>query len=382
MKNRLIAVLKQLLKVFFLFPIRENRIFFSAYSGKNYSCNPKYIAQELLKDPQMPYEMIWAFTEPQRYTDLDPRIRRVRFKSLPYLYYLLTSRVVVDNVESWSILPKRRGQLIINTWHGGGAYKGVGLKRLDTDAQLDRNMLNKHKRVDLYLSSSKCFTKMTLRDSFGYQGEVLECGMPRNDLLVKGGAEKAAQVREKLSLDPSWKLALYAPTFRADTDYRFELDAKGTLEALTRRFGGTWKLLYRAHYYLGKENYRAEDVIDVTAYDDMQELLLISDVLITDYSSSIWDFSLTEKPAFLFTPDLDAYAGERDFYTPIDTWPYPYSKDREGFVRLIEEYEEESAREKIRAHHRKLENCESGAAAARTAERIRQAAGRRPAGKR
>ena len=107
----------------------------------------------------------------------------------------------------------------------------------------------------------------------------------------------------------------------------------------------------------------------------MQELLLISDVLITDYSSSIWDFSLTGKPAFLFTPDLDAYTGERDFYTPIDSWPYPYSEDMDGFVKLIEAYDAQASEEKIRAHHQKLGNCESGAAAKACADRIRQEAG-------
>ena len=93
-------------------------------------------------------------------------IKCVKFKSIKYLYYLLTSKIVIDNVESWSILPKRTGQYVINTWHGGGAYKGVGLKRKDTSETLDKNMLRKNERISIYLSSSKVFSQMTLRESF------------------------------------------------------------------------------------------------------------------------------------------------------------------------------------------------------------------------
>lgn len=376
MKNLLIKMLQILLKVFFIFPIRKNRVFFSAYSGKSYSCNPKYICEYLMSTCGDKLDIIWAFTDPDAFADIDPRIRRVKFKSVTYLYYLLTSRVVVDNVESWSILPRRRGQYVINTWHGGGAYKGVGLRRRDTDSALDKNMLNKHKRVDLYLSSSSAFTEMTLRESFGYCGEVLECGMPRNDILKNAGAADARAIRERLGVGDDDRLVLFAPTFRRDLSFQYSLDHERVLSALTERFGGNWKFLFRAHYYLPKSGGAAESVLDVSDYPDMQELLLVSDVLITDYSSSIWDFSLTGKAGFLFMPDLDDYGSERDFYTPVDTWPYKHAVDMDSLETIIHEYDENENRERIRSHHELLGNCESGCASKLTGDRIAELCGK------
>lgn len=368
MKNILISIIKTLLRLFFVFPVKQKRIFFSAYSGKQYSCNPKYISEYLSAHYPGELEIIWAFckgAEPEK-----PGFKTVRFKSLPYLYYLLTSRVVVDNVESWSILPRRPGQFVINTWHGGGAYKGVGLRRLDTSSGMDENMLKKNERISLYLSSSRAFTEMTLRQSFHYEGEVLEVGMPRNDLLLRANQNVADTVRNRLGIVPETHIALFAPTFRHDLNFAYTLDYARTLQSLRIRFGGEWILLVRTHYYLPGGSLTPNDAMDVSNYPDMQELLLVSDVLITDYSSSIWDFSLTEKPAFLFMPDYNEYISERDFYTPVETWPYPACFDMDSLCREIASYQNEPALEKIRAHHARLGNCETGNASEAAAVRI------------
>ena len=198
MKNIIIEIGKKFLCIFFVFPIKNNRIFFSAYSGRQYSCNPKYISDWIEQNYKDEFEIIWAFNEPDAFSYLKNRnIKCVKFKSIKYLYYLLTSKIVIDNVESWSILPKRTGQYVINTWHGGGAYKGVGLKRKDTSETLDKNMLRKNERISIYLSSSKVFSQMTLRESFQYNGKIMECGMPRNDLLIKNDENKKNIIKEK-----------------------------------------------------------------------------------------------------------------------------------------------------------------------------------------
>ena len=358
MKNRIIALIKQLLKLFYLFPINKKRIVFSAYSGKQYSCNPKYITEYLMAHYPSQCEIIWAFNEPDKFRDLSNCIKKVKFKSLRYIYFVLTANVVVDNVESWSILPKRKGQTVINTWHGGGAYKGVGLKRKDASQQTSDNMLHKNQRISLYLSSSKAFTQMTLRDSFGYQGKVLEKGMPRNDLLLHHSDEFVQTVRKKLNLKPGEKVLLFAPTFRKDKNYQPKMDFEKIVNALKIRFGGEWKVFFRGHYYVQTRNFAK--TIDVSDYPDMQELLLVSDVLITDYSSSMWDFSLTKKPCFLFVPDLSAYSEERDFYTPITTWPFPYGETSKEVADHILSYSETCYRDAVRMHHQELGSAETG----------------------
>lgn len=363
MKNIIIEIGKKFLCIFFVFPIKNNRIFFSAYSGRQYSCNPKYISDWIEQNYKDEFEIIWAFNEPDAFSYLKNRnIKCVKFKSIKYLYYLLTSKIVIDNVESWSILPKRTGQYVINTWHGGGAYKGVGLKRKDTSETLDKNMLRKNERISIYLSSSKVFSQMTLRESFQYNGKIMECGMPRNDLLIKNDENKKNIIKEKLEINKKTGIVIYAPTFRHDLKYKYMLDYEKTLNALKNRFGKEWIMLIRTHYYLQSEKIESSRVKNVSDYPDMQELLLISDVLITDYSSSIWDFSLMEKPCFLFMPDYNEYIDEREFYTPIQDWPYPASFSMEDLEDKIIKYDHEIAKKRILNHHIKLGICESGMA--------------------
>lgn len=363
MKNIIIEIGKKFLCIFFVFPIKNNRIFFSAYSGRQYSCNPKYISDWIEQNYKDEFEIIWAFNEPDAFSYLKNRnIKCVKFKSIKYLYYLLTSKIVIDNVESWSILPKRIGQYVINTWHGGGAYKGVGLKRKDTSETLDKNMLRKNERISIYLSSSKVFSQMTLRESFQYNGKIMECGMPRNDLLIKNDENKKNIIKEKLGINKKTGIVIYAPTFRHDLKYKYMLDYEKTLNALKNRFGKEWIMLIRTHYYLQSEKIESSRVKNVSDYPDMQELLLISDVLITDYSSSIWDFSLMEKPCFLFMPDYNEYIDEREFYTPIQDWPYPASFSMEDLEDKIIKYDHEIAKKRILNHHIKLGICESGMA--------------------
>lgn len=363
MKNIIIEIGKKFLCIFFVFPIKNNRIFFSAYSGRQYSCNPKYISDWIEQNYKDEFEIIWAFNEPDAFSYLKNRnIKCVKFKSIKYLYYLLTSKIVIDNVESWSILPKRTGQYVINTWHGGGAYKGVGLKRKDTSETLDKNMLRKNERISIYLSSSKVFSQMTLRESFQYNGKIMECGMPRNDLLIKNDENKKNIIKEKLGINKKTGIVIYAPTFRHDLKYKYMLNYEKTLNALKNRFGKEWIMLIRTHYYLQSEKIESSRVKNVSDYPDMQELLLISDVLITDYSSSIWDFSLMKKPCFLFMPDYNEYIDEREFYTPIQDWPYPASFSMEDLEDKIIKYDYEIAKKRILNHHIKLGICESGMA--------------------
>ncbi len=370
MKNLVIETVKKLLCLFFLFPIKQNRVFFSAYSGKQYSCNPKAVSEWLLNRYPGRLEIIWAFVDPGKMHPAGDGVRTVKFKSLRYIYYLLTSKVVVDNVESWSILPKRKGQFTINTWHGGGAYKGVGLMRMDASDAMDANMLRKNERISLYLSSSRAFTQMTLLESFHYQGEVLEAGMPRNDILVNGDPERAQEIRKRLGISQAAKVVIYAPTFRHDLKYQYTLQYGRLLQALGERFGGEWVLLIRSHYYVKDDAIDSAQAINVSNYPDMQELLLISDVLITDYSSSIWDFSLMHKPGFLYMPDYQDYVNEREFYTPVDEWPYPACFSMEDLVAKIRDYDPETALKKIEEHHASLGSFERGRAAETVGERI------------
>ena len=360
------------LQLFRLLPLQP-RVNFISFSGRQYSDSPRRIS-EALRASHPEIEQVWAFNEPEKFAFLKEQgIKVVKYKSLEYLYCVMTSKVYVDNAEFWSALKFRPGQMVLETWHGGGAYKKVGGHRIDVNAREQQHAVEKMNKITLFLSSSRAFTDHVIRGAYQYHGEVLECGLPRNDDLLSPDPGLSGAVREKLGISPDAKVLLYAPTFRnSHTLDLYDVDFARLKDALEARFGGEWIILLRMHYYLA-DKVSAIDlpyVRNVTDYPDMQELLLASDVLLTDYSSCMWDFSLLHRPCFLYARDIAAYQGERDFYTPIESWPFPLASDNDGLVSAVEAFDEGAYLENVRKHHADLGSTESGTAAKQCARRI------------
>ena len=358
------------LQIFRLLPLQK-KVSFIAFSGRQYSDSPRRISELLAKEhPEI--RQVWAFNEPEKFRFLEEKgIKVVKYKSLEYLRYVMTSKVYVDNAEFWSILKFRPGQMVLETWHGGGAYKRVGGHRIDVNEREQQHAVEKMNKITLFLSSSKAFTKHVIRDAYQYRGEVLECGLPRNDELLDPAP--ATEIRMKLGIPENAKVLLYAPTFRkSHTLDLYDVDFARLKASLEGRFGGEWIILLRMHYYLSDRvsSIKLPFVRDVTAYPDMQELLLASDVLLTDYSSCMWDFSLMHRPCFLYARDIAAYRGERDFYTPIESWPFPLASDNDELASVIADFDENAYRAAVDRHHADLGSTESGTAAKQCAQRI------------
>lgn len=363
-------VLAFLLVVFRIFSLKK-RIIFSSFSGRQYSDSPKAISDYILQNhPDI--EVVWAFISPKDF-DINQKIKKVKYKSLRYIYYVLTSRIYVDNVEVWSLLRFRKGQTVIQTWHGGGAYKRVGVDRLDVSDTHKKHSTDKMNRMNIFLSSGKMFTKKVIKGAFAFCGEVLEIGLPRNDRLKKNNEAETVKIKEKLGLNADTKIVLYAPTFRNSLSLSpYTLDIELLSKTLEEKFGGEWKVLLRLHYYMENNPFEsnAGNTVDVTNYPDMQELLMVSDVLITDYSSSMWDFSLMYKPCFLYATDIEEYCGERDFYTKPESWPFPVAQDNHSLCQIIKDFDVTEYVKNVGLHHTELGNCESGNATKIISERI------------
>lgn len=377
-----------------LLPIRSGRLVFISFGGggqNEYACNPKYICETILAQTARqsapiaanarrtggkPLEIIWIVADPARYADLRSRgIILARHQTLPAIIYLLTARVVISNGAYLAWFPFRKAQYVINTWHGGGAYKKLASDLPGAGWTERRKTRVSARNTDLFLSGSKAFTAHVIRGAFRFQGEVLEAGLPRNDLLLGADRQRITdQVRQLLDLDPAYSVVLYAPTFR-DTSQPIPepLDPDRLLAALTARFGGQWLLLYRAHKLdrgtLGTPLATAS-VRDVSAYPDMQELLCLADVLVTDYSSSIWDFALTRRPCWLYVPDLPRYQAGRGFYVDLPEWQIPYARDNDALASLISQSGPEQAHLAASRHLERLQNTETGQAAAAVAQVI------------
>jgi len=354
-------------------PVKRNRVLFTAYLEKQYSCNPKYISQELQRLYGDKLEIIWLFRRPQDFSYLESQgITVMGTGSFKSTIAALTARVVVSNTYYKPSLPRRRKQFFLYTWHGGGAYKRVWSDEMSLIERIYTRL--RQSGGNLYLSSGEHFTLDAIRNSFHYKGEVLSKGMPRNDMLVNGiSEEEKHRIRSLIGLNEGEKLLLYAPTYRKDTQvHAFNPDYKAVCEALSQRFGGTYVVGYRSHHVTMYKNQNGIDVgaVNLTDYPDMQELLAVCDVLLTDYSSSIWDAAVGGKKAFLYCPDLDSFDLNKDFVTDIHSWPFPLAKTSEELCRNIENFDENKYISDCKRHLLELGSCESGRAAYFAARRI------------
>lgn len=375
MKLFVIRTLRVFMRIFYVFPVKRNRINFSVNRGKSISCNPKYIYEYMKENFPGEYEYIWECETDNVNMGEDTKV--VKPGSIKSLYYLMTSKVIIRNDGLGSYIPKRNSQFFINTWHGGGAYKRVGAEVGEENKTevIIQKMCGE--QTDMFVSSSKAFSKVMAGSKSIHADRFFEVGMPRNDFLIRGTeADIRGKVLKYFNLSGEKKLVLFAPTYRgteADASFDAEIDIEKCLNALERRFGGKWVFLMRKHHFV--KSVQNQGCIDASGYPDMQELLYSVDAFITDYSSSIWDYSLTFKPGFLFVPDLSQYTSERNFYTDPETWAFPLAQTNEELETLICSYDEEQNSNKIKAHHQLLESKETGCATKILVEKINKICG-------
>ena len=260
-------------------------------------------------------------------------------------------------------LPKRKKQLFLCSWHGGGAYKKVGTNQGYAWQKMSRT---RAANTDLYTSACRAFKNFVAPSWYADPVRFLECGMPRNDLLIKERYNSAliADIKRNLGIPTDRKIILYAPTFRgsahAPEQFAMAIDVEKTIESAEARFGGTFCFAFRCHHTMIGKTAPLGAVHDMSNCPDMQELLLAADVLISDYSSSIWDFSLMLKPCFLFTPDLEEYESSMDFYVPIHEWPFSYALTNRELEEQILDFDESAYRVRCLSHHRDLGSFERG----------------------
>ncbi|WP_298074182.1 CDP-glycerol glycerophosphotransferase family protein [uncultured Bacteroides sp.] len=360
------------IRVFYLFPIKKNRILFSEYEGKTYKCSPKYIFEYMYRNWGDSYEYVWCIKDktliPAEYS-----VKCVKPLSLRHLYYLATSKIMMANIGIVPIAPPRKDRIFVNTWHGGGAYKKGGLSATYYSKPhmfYFKTLRHLRAKSTTYLISSCRRFSEIFADLFIINPDrILPIGMPRNDVFFLPANEQAA-VREKIcrqyGIDENAMIVLYAPTYRGHEHYcqhiDWTLDADAVCTAVKKRFGKQIVFLYRCHMNVFNDRQSISHAIDASDYPNMQELLLATDLLISDYSSLIWDFSFTYRPGFLYTPDLEEYIRVTKLHTPINQWQYPYAKTIDELCFQILRYDEEAAIARIKAHHQQLGSFENGTA--------------------
>ena len=331
-------------------PKQPKKAVCQSYYGRGYSDSPRAVAEELKRRR---WKVYWVVKGPAEAATLPEGIIPIVLDSAKAIYQLCTASVWVDNCRKWAYTQKRGKTCYVQTWHG------FPLKRIEGDAAeaLEPDYLKAAKKdsrlADLFLSDSSFLTGI-YRRAFWYDGPVLECGFPRNDVLVHGdpAAERAA--REALQLPDDVKLLLYAPTFRKDFGLAaYDVDYARCVKALEARFGGKWLILARLHPNIAgkaKElNLDPNYIRNASDYPDIQDLYLISDALLTDYSSVMFDYLPTGKPCFLYVNDLGAYRDDRNFTFDLEKLPYPRATTNDELQAAIEQYDADAQKEAVAA---------------------------------
>lgn len=353
-------------------PIKNNRVLFIGYYGSQYGCNPKYVSEYLITHHQKDVEVVWAFTQPNKH-NIDG-VRKVRLGSVLYLLMLATSHFILTNYRMTPDFKKRRKQIYIQTWHSSLRLKKI---EKDTEDTLPLDYLkmakNDSKQID-YVVAGCQISHNTFANSFWYAGKILDVGTPRNDMLLFPDKEKVGKIKSQLKIDERKSIVLYAPTFRNDKSVScYNIEFERLRKALHEKFGHEWVVLVRLHPHM--INYHLFDndseIIDVTSYDDIQELLVISDVLITDYSSLMFDFAISGKPIFLYASDLEHYCQkERNLYFDVKDLPFPLAQDNDNLIANIQSFETKDYKDKIDRFNAQTGSYEQGTASAAIAKLI------------
>jgi CDP-glycerol glycerophosphotransferase len=360
-------------------PLRDAVVFVS-WKGKQCGDNPLAIAEELRRRGDT-REHIWVVTDwavpaPDGATSVLAGTEDY-YEALARCKYLISN----DDMQSW--YQKRDGQVYVQTWHG------TPLKRIGFDVSRPQfmsgtryldHLTQEVAKWDLLLSPNP-FSTPIMRRAFRYDGEICESGYPRNDVLCSGAAQRNAdRVRARLGLPAGKRVILYAPTWRDNQYYasgRYRFDFRLDLEQAWEQLGDDYVILLRGHHHMADDvpaGTRPGFVLNVTAYPDISELFLVSDALVTDYSSVMFDFAPTGRPMLFFTYDLEQYRDNlRGFYFDFEAEaPGPLLTTSSEVVAAIADLDAVAARHRgaYQSFTAKFCPLDDGKAAARACDAI------------
>lgn len=361
-------------------PLKENWVLCESFFGKSYSDSPKYIYEYLAKTYPGKYKFIWVINK--KGTQIPYAHKKVKRFSIRYAYYLARCKYFVFNVRQPRWVRKRQGNIFLETWHG------TPLKRLVFDqdevcgaSPLYKVQFYKDSRQWDYLVSANHFSSDVFKSAFMFEKHMLEFGYPRNDILYAEDKEqKALALKKKLGIPLDKKTILYAPTWRDDEFYgsgQYKFELKLNLRKMKEELGDEYVVLLRTHYYIadslditGMEDF----AFNLSKYDDIAEIYLISDLLITDYSSVFFDYANLQRPMLFFTYDLEKYRDVlRGFYIDmLEEVPGPLLYTSDEVLDAIKNIDaiEEKYKDRYKVFYDKFCHLDDGHASEHVAETV------------
>lgn len=325
-------------------PISRRKIVFCNFDGRGWGENPKYIAEEIIRQ-KLPYKLVWLSNS---HTGFPNAIKVVSWGSHRAIIELSSARIIINNVKTGLPFKKKKNQYYIQTWHSDF---GIKLIEKEVESQLDPYYVSTSKKdsamTDLIIAGSK-FMANVYKTSFWYSGEILESGLPRNDLFFTATSETIKHEKETLGLKPNIRILLYAPTFRENHSgyrkphLRHIADALNSSEEM-------WMIILRHHPNEADIDIPCNHpfIKDFSSFPDPQIIELVSDILLTDYSSMMHDFALMKKPVIMYTPDLETYKQQRGIRPVFDKLPFITCKTTDDIIYTINNFPYQTYRKNL-----------------------------------
>ncbi|PKG22097.1 CDP-glycerol glycerophosphotransferase family protein [Niallia nealsonii] len=380
--NKIVVVYKILFQLVGYLPAKKKSIIFESFLGKQYSCNPRAI-YEYLKEYHPEFDMYWSvdsrFIENFEEKDLMivPRF------SLKWLFKMARAEFWVSNSRLPLWIPKPKHTTYLQTWHG------TPLKKLAADMdevympgtsteKYKENFLFEARNWD-YLISPNAYSSKNFRSAFQFDKKVIESGYPRNDILYDHGTkDNMDELKKKFNLPLNKKVILYAPTWRDDQFYqkgKYKFDLELDLKKLKKELGNEYVVILRMHYLVA-ENFDLSPykgfAYDFSNYEDIRELYLIADLLITDYSSVFFDYGNLKRPIIFYVYDIETYRDKlRGFYFDFEkTAPGPLVKTTEEVIDYIKNVDSMEFTEKYNDFYNTFCYLEDGNASSRVVKEV------------
>lgn len=295
----------------------DKLILFNSFAGRRFDDSPFALFEGMKKDKRFSgYKLLWAFHNPEMF-DVEGA-EKIKTDTLEYFMTCLKARVWITNSSFERGLHfKNKNTFYFNTWHG------TPIKKMGNDIVNDQSFGEKGKNsTDVMPVQSDFETEVFSRMFSLPKNHFLKCGLPRNDILSTYDEQLRKQIRQKLDIRDDQKIILYCPTFREyerDNSNNVVVKPPIDLDKWEKELADEYVLFFRAHYEVARTLDIKENsfVKDMTDYQSLNELMIASDILISDYSSVFIDYSIMDKPMFHFTYDYDKYASLRGLYFDI-----------------------------------------------------------------
>lgn len=391
MKKKIRSVIKKVTILLYrcmvlILPVKKNVILFESNLGRNYTGNPRAVYEEMVRQGlDQEYECIWFFENPRKKIPGNAKIvKRARFQ---YLYYMAIAKVWLFDCRQPEFLIKRKETSYIQTWHGT-PLKKLALDMEQIDSVVSSSIEEYHEQFRKntatwdYLISQNHFSTETFKRCFDFADKpIFEVGYPRNDILFRGNnKEYIEKIKKHYHIPLDKKVILYAPTWRDNEFY-----VQGCYKFVSPLdFKKAQAELGDEYVFLVKYHYLVSDKIDWSEYKgfvysfnekiDISRLYLIADMLITDYSSVMFDYSILKRPMLFFAYDLEDYENNlRGFYFDfLKEAPGPISKTTDQLILDIKQYDAKKWKEKYEKFSRKYNSADDGMASKKIVEKIKE----------